>query len=88
MAQLEHWVATRPPKWTGLPVRWFRQQRHVRGMRAQGLKPVGFVTVLKHVWGLDSGWQIPAYHLRKAWRRVLVDIKRLQARSAAHASGR
>ena len=61
---------------------------HVRGMRAQGLRPVGFVTVLKHAWNLDSGWQIPGYHLGKAWRRVRADYRRSRARSAGRRSDR
>ena len=74
---LEYRIKSRPPGLAGgLPMNWFLFLRSSQLESCAVLRPnfAGFPRFLKHVWGLDSLWQIPMYTFSKGMKRVVKAI--------------
>jgi hypothetical protein len=71
--RLEYRVKGRPPGLTGgLPLNWFLFLRssQLEGCAVLRANFIGFPEFLKHVWGLDSLWQLPLHTVSKGMKRI------------------
>lgn len=75
--RMEYRIRSRPPRLTGaIPEYWFSFLRSSQLESCAVLRPnfAGFPRFLKHVWGLDSLWQLPLYTFSKGMNRVVKAI--------------